>query len=186
MSEIKTYVCHSGGCPGSDIEWERACEKIGIKTISYSFTGHKNYGKTPYIMTNSELNEAWKNVEIASKSIKRSIYSLKSTYVRSLLCRNWFQVKHSDAIYAIGMFSSIDKNIVDGGTGWAAQMAVDNYKPVYLFEQNEKQWYVRHNTDIFNMCDIPILTYNFAGIGTRLINDIGIAEIKNVLKCIAV
>lgn len=42
------------------------------------------------------------------------------------------QVKNSDAVFAIG---HLVRGIVDGGTGWAVQMAIDDGKPVYVYDQ---------------------------------------------------
>lgn len=172
-------ICHSGGCPGSDMFWEAVCKEVNIKTISYSFPGHTQYGEHPRILTPAELNEGWQHILKASKSIKRNADNMKSTYVRCLLCRNWFQVKNSDAIFAIG---KINNNMVDGGTGWAVQMAIDENKPVFVFEQNKNIWYSwNYNTNLFEICDVPTLTENFAGIGTRELNKNGEDAIKNII-----
>jgi len=40
-------ICHSGGCPGADMEWEREGEKYGVKTIAYSFYNHVHYAVHP-------------------------------------------------------------------------------------------------------------------------------------------
>lgn len=56
---MTNYTCHSGGCPGADMEWEREGEKYGVQTIAYSFPGHIQEGKTPKILTVEELNEGW-------------------------------------------------------------------------------------------------------------------------------
>ena len=94
-----------------------------------------------------------------------------------LLARNWMQVKNSDAIYAIG---EIKNNIVAGGTGWAVQMAIDNNKQVYVFDQNKNNWYYWNGK--FEYCNTPVLVENYAGIGTRDINENGIKAIINVYK----
>jgi len=197
------YVCHSGGCPGSDMEWETQCEKYGIKTIAYSFPNHVQKGKNQRILTNSELDEGYDNVLIASKTLKRNIYNPNiTTYTMSLLSRNWFQVKNAEAIFAIA--KSMTDKIVEGGTGWAVncptwavQMAIDNRKPVFVFDQ-EKNWWFRYQ---YNICqegfvvnmqqknydtpntNIPHpLTENFAGIGTRDINENGKLAIQKILE----
>ena len=167
---METYTCHSGGCPGADMFWERSAKIVGIKTIAYSFPKHAQEGEYPKILNSEELNEGWDNVVIASKSLNRNLKNI-TTYVRCLLSRNWFQVKNSDSIFAIGKF--INEKTVDG-TGWAVQMSIDNKKPTFIFEQNKNHWYrFNYEIDKFEECDIPALTLNFAGIGTREINDAG-------------
>jgi hypothetical protein len=179
-----TYTNHSGGCEGADMAWETAGLSYGVKTIAYSFKGHKQYGANPYIMTNEELLEGWEACKIASVTLNRSLHSLRSTYVRSLICRNWYQVKHAETIFAIGMLVRGSDTLVDGGTGWAVQMAVDNKKPVYLFEQNLKCWMEYDEIlELFVRIDYtPMLTDHFAGIGTRAITDDGLQAILEVYQ----
>ena len=177
------YICHSGGAPGSDMFWENEGIKYGVKTIAYSFYRHVQSSKNQKILTAEELNEGFEVVKIANKTLKRSP-ERQYQYIQNLLSRNWFQVKNSDAIFAISRKFVIDRKIVDGGTGWAVQMAVDNKKPVFVFDQNTKSWYTfNYTTNEFDMIDyIPKLTENFAGIGTREINEDGINAIKEVYE----
>jgi len=177
------YINHSGGCEGADMAWEISGLEYGVKTISYSFHGHTQYGENPYIMNSDELNEGWEACKIAAETLNRPLERSKSTYVRKLICRNWFQVKHSEAIFAIGTFASYSRKIVNGGTGWAVQMGIDNKKPVYLFDQNEqvwKQYSYRHDRFISGLT--PLLTRDFAGIGTRAITDAGLRVILDVYQ----
>jgi len=179
---MNEYTCHSGGCPGSDITWERECDKYEIYTIAYSFYNHKHDSNNPKVLTVEELNEGWQAVLAAEKTLKRNVGRVIYPYVKNLLCRNWFQVKNSDAVFAIGKF--VNRKIVSGGTGWAVQMAIDNKKDVFLFDQKENVWNkFNYETMEFNEIDyIPTLTKNFAGVGTREINGHGINAIKKILE----
>lgn len=199
MSEIN-YTCHSGGAPGSDMMWENEGAKYGVKTVAYSFFNHVQDSKNQKILTLKELEEGFNSVKIAEQSLNRNIDRIVYPYVRNLISRNWFQVKNSEAVFAIGTFMN-NKNpkFVNGGTGWAVQMAIDNKKDIYFFNQNETSidyknnffdtddkngWY-KYNYEIkkFESINyIPTLTENFAGIGAREINEKGINAIKEVYK----
>lgn len=182
---MENNTCHSGGCPGSDMEWEIECTKYGIPTIAYSFPKHTQYGINPRILNENELNEGWEQVLLCEKPIKRPLFKIKNApYVKNLLCRNWFQVKNSEAIYAVGRLVIGSNKLVDGGTGWAVQMAVNSNKPVYLFEQNMNQWHMYSyiGKEFAPIDSIPLLTKDFAGIGTREINEKGKQAIKEILK----
>ena len=74
--------------------------------------------------------------------------------------------------------------LVDGGTGWAVQMAINNNKPVWLFEQKFKQWmfYYPPKNRFEEINCIPSLSKQFAGIGTRQIDENGKQAIKEILK----
>lgn len=70
-------------------------------------------------------------------------------------------------------------------------MGIAENKPVYVFDQLENKWYTWGDTTEneglfprkgFIETDTPILTKNFAGIGTREINENGIQAIKDVYE----
>lgn len=178
------YTCHSGGCRGADMEWENEGNKYGIKTIAYSFYNHKHDGGNPKILTVEELNEGYVAARKADKILKRGFDTIQYPYVKNLIGRNWFQIKNSEAIFAIGKFSGKSKKIVDGGTGWAIQMAVDSNKPIHFYYQEETQWYkyVYEFGAFLKSYEVPVLTQNFAGIGTREINKDGKSAIKRVYE----
>lgn len=183
--ESNPYINHSGGCPGSDMEWETQSSTYNVRTIAYSFPKHTQYGQNPKVLTESELNEGWEQVKLCEKPLKRPLRNIQyNTYVKYLLCRNWFQVKNSEAIYAIGRFADEEHKLVDGGTGWAVQMAVNNKKPIFFFDQPTISWYEYNYTfGVFQkIFYIPVLTSNFAGIGTRQIDEHGKAAISEILK----
>jgi hypothetical protein len=72
--------------------------------------------------------------------------------------------------------------MVKGGTGWAVGMAIEEGKPVYVFDQEKEQWFT-YNAILgafLPLYDTPVLTSNFAGIGTRELNDAGRQAIRDV------
>lgn len=164
--------------------WETECAKYGIPTIAYSFHNHVQEGANPKILTLDELKEGWEHVEQANERLERQIDHLPF-YVKNLLSRNWFQVKNSEIVYAIGKWHAPNVWVVDGGTGWATQMAIDNQKPCFFFEQAGKQWYsYEYIEDGFIPIDgIPDMTHwHFAGVGTRDLTDDGKQAIIEILK----
>ena len=88
------------------------------------------------------------------------------------------QVKNSEAVFAIAKGFEANGS-VSGGTGWAVQMAIDSNKPVYVFLQSTNNWYKRVE-DNWVITETPTLTKNFAGIGTRELNESGKQAIRNV------
>jgi len=179
--EHSGYVNHSGGAAGADMAWETVGLQYKVHTVSYSFPKHNQYGQNPYLLSERELNEGYQHVLDASTALHRPVYRL-SHYVRNLLSRNWFQVKYAEAVFAIGELQSTC--IVNGGTGWAVQMAINVKKPVYVFDQSQyKCWLTFDYTkNLFVECTTPILTKQFAGIGTRNINDDGLLAIGEVYE----
>jgi hypothetical protein len=60
-------------------------------------------------------------------------------------------------------------------------MAIDVNKPVYVFDQERNKWYTNIDKDWIEI-GTPTLTPNFAGIGTRNINQNGIEAIRDVYE----
>lgn len=180
---MSKFVCYSGGCAGADIAWEEIGYEYGVDTIAYSFKDHHQYSKNPHILSVDELLEGWDNIKKAESSLDRNLTNIEhNPYVRNLLCRNWFQVKNSDAIFAVGTLQNT--KMVNGGTGWAAQMAIDNDKPVYLYDQSLDHWmvYLTPENCFTRYYDTPTLTRHFAGIGTRQLTPKGKLAIEEVYK----
>lgn len=101
--------------------------------------------------------------------------------------RNYAQVKHADGIFAIGSLIPKGAEItiaqgketrtalvpqVNGGTSVAVQLGIMMGKPTYVFNQVENGTYAEgwHKWDAakedFVPTGIPVLTKNFAGVGT--------------------
>jgi hypothetical protein len=184
-------VCCSGGAPGSDTIWEINCIKKGIKVKAFSYKTPKHISPNKVEISDDDYNEGIYEVNKANKHLGRfGIHKYMN-----LLARNWAQVKYSDEIFAIGYivepggkgkrgYKSKSKfQTVDGGSGYCCQMAINNKKPVNVFDQDLKSWFRwSYNTMSFIKCDEPIITSNnFAGIGTREITSDGIKAIESIL-----
>ena len=50
-----------------------------------------------------------------------------------------------------------------------------------MFDQRRKVW-VKNINGVWSKSEVPVLTPNFAGIGTREINDAGLQAIRDVYK----
>lgn len=175
-----TYTNHSGGALGSDFYWGNIGEKYGVESKHYYGEGNKKtpFGNTP--VSKSAMEEADSHLKEANKTLNRKFPTSKE-YVNNLLRRNWQQVKNSDAIFAVSTIA--DNNTVNGGTGWAVQMAIDNNKPVHVFDQDKGKWYeYNYSTKSWDETDTPTLTKNFAGIGSRELKDVGKKAIEEVYK----
>ena len=61
-------------------------------------------------------------------------------YTLQLLQRNYQLAKKAHTIYAFGILEP-DHKRVKGGTGWTVQLAMDQGKPVYLFDIPSQTWY---------------------------------------------
>ena len=169
--KIQDITCHSGGAVGSDTIWELFSLLYGIKVKAYSHQTKYHKGINKVEISEEDFIEGKEKIKKANKILCRKNID---KYI-NLLARNWSQVKYSEEIFAIGSIEDIKKGIVDGGTGWAVMMAIQNEKTVYIFNQIDNMWYKwSYIIEQFIKIGLPkIQTRNFAGIGTRKISKIG-------------
>jgi predicted NAD-dependent protein-ADP-ribosyltransferase YbiA (DUF1768 family) len=192
---LKGVTNHSGGALGSDSYWGDLGRLYGVKSNHYYY---KN--RTPKGNINQEEAEYLEGVEKAKQAAETMHRSMNDKFL-NLLARNWSQVKHSDAIFAIGtIVRQGEKNAkgydvkatqVDGGTGYAVQMAINTIgadgnsarKPVFVFDQKTNKWYIYdYSANDFIETETPRLTKNFAGIGTRQLYSNGMKAIADVYE----
>jgi hypothetical protein len=164
----------SGGAAGADYEWGLAATINGHEVIHFSFNGHdsKCDPSTIYKVSDRELTVADMWLKQAKIHLKRQFPS-NSKFVNNLLRRNYYQVKETDAVYAIGTFNPATLT-VNGGTAWATSMyCLIHDRPFYFFHQEYNKWYEKNISGLHKEIRIPPRPsdYNvWTGIGTREIN----------------
>lgn len=174
-------ICHSGGAKGSDTVFDELSMKYGIKVNAYSYKTKYHTGPNKVEISEQDFEEGIIEVKKANKILMR--WGIRK--YMNLLARNWAQVKYSDEIFAIGKICRTGKiETISGGTGYACAMAVQNNKPLYVFDQIDRKWFKwSFSKEMFIEIDPPKITCNnFAGIGTREINDHGITAIKELYE----
>lgn len=189
--DLSNVICHSGGAQGSDTYWENIGETFGVITRAYSHKTPSHQSKNKVEISDEDYREGVLEIKKANKFLNR--YGIEK--YMNMLARNWSQVKYSDEIFAIGYIVKVgEKNIkgyynrgkydmVDGGTGYAVQMAINNQKPVYVYDQKVNNWFrwSYSSLSFVMMKDSPKINFqNFAGIGTRQITKNGIEAITEV------
>ena len=162
------FVNHSGGAVGSDTYWGVIGARYGV--ISYHYWHGKKTPNGNVEISLQEYEEGEDRVRKANETLHR-----RPERFMNLLARNWMQVKNAEEVFAVGRFKN---KMVDGGTGWAVQMAIDCGKPVNFYDQEKCVW-GRHADGRWERVDTPVLTVDFAGIGTRHLNENGKRAIED-------
>jgi len=190
---LANIICHSGGAEGSDTAWEKIGEKFGVKTKAYSYKTKVHTSSNKVEISDEDYKEGISEVNKANKFLNR--YGIHK--YMNLLARNWAQVKYSKQIFAIGtIIKPGEKNskgyynkgkydIVDGGTGYAVQMGINNEREVFVFEQVSDKWFrwSYSTLQFVEIKDTPVITNNdFAGIGTRELEPNGLKAIRDVYE----
>ena len=184
----KDYHLYSGGAVGADTKWGEIASKYNIGKIRHYRP------ETLDVLTPEQMQEVETQYTAAANRLGRKVLNGNTT-AGKLVRRDYLQAKAADSIFAIGhILRPGEKNSkgytvrstipsVDGGTGYAVQMAIDLHKPVHVFDQQYKQWYIfDYDQNTFVAEDIPTLTTKFAGVGTRQINEDGINAIEQIFE----
>lgn len=174
----KEYINHSGGAYGADTAWDLIGRQYGVSdNRHYRESNNPNVSNTlkkagvdPVILSKEQLEEARDRVEkLLGKRYEDTIQG-------NLKVRNFYQVINSDGIFAIAKLNK-DKTGVLGGTNTAIQLGKQLNKEIYVWDVDTEKWYSYDTTSkIFVETDTPILTKNFAGIGTRDIQNYNIYD----------
>ena len=187
LEALKGNICLSGGAVGSDLQWGMNAGRDGQSVIHWSFEKHKSDAPAQEIvvLTQEQLEKADSALLRASKTIKRPWPGSRSHNVKSLLRRNWYQVQWAEAVYAVSTINA--RGLVDGGTGWAVQMYLDQHEklaqfealPCYVYDQVKEQWF--QYVAGWKAIDAPPKPQGiWAGIGTRDLNTAGKWAIRNL------
>ena len=191
--DLTKITCHSGGATGSDSYWESIGANFGVKTRAYSYQTKYHQSPNKVEISDGDYKEGVDEINKANKHMDR--FGINK--YMNLLARNWAQVKYSNQVFAIGTivepgakspkgyYSKAKIQTVDGGTGYAVMMAINNMREVYVFDQIKLKWF-RWSYSTMSFIELKetpkIRTHNFAGIGTREITADGIKAIEEVYQ----
>lgn len=191
------FTMTSGGAIGSDYYFGQIASKYNVVQRHF-YHGQRSETNAPY--GNEEISQSdYKEGSIkVAKAAARNFGYQYATMKDDRLVRNWAQVKYADAIFAVGEIANVGDKLfpnqkndtrvaispsVKGGTGYAVGMAINENKPVFVFDQNKNKWFkYDYSTNNFVETSDVVLTPNFAGIGTREINENGKQAIEELFK----
>jgi len=190
MSELTN---HSGGAYGGDTFWDMIGREFGVtKHMHYKDAGNANLSQklrnakvTATILTKEQMDKARIEVErlLGEK--------YPDTLQGNLQVRNYYQVANADAVFAVAEIDASTRPGVFGGTNTAVQLGIKMGKPVYVFDLDTKKWYTQDveflktgydktkhewNYNGWKEIDTPTLTKNFAGVGSRDIENYNVQK----------
>lgn len=186
---LEGFTNYSGDAKGADKTWARIGKRLGLgKQVNYITNTYDR-------LSPEQKDEVEKAYLSAVDALGRKAFPA-SDFRGKLVRRDYLQAKAADAVFAVsrivnpgektpnGKFTVRSKTqSVDGGTGYAVQMAIEMGKPVYVFNQLDNTWNKwNHETKSFEITDTPTLTSKFAGIGTRELTKEGEKAIEDVYK----
>lgn len=172
--KLGANICLSGGALGADIAWATAATGCGHDVVHWSFKGHRpRASENVYELDSEELAQADQPLKQANRFLKRKL-PFDKPWIINLLRRNWYQIKYSDSVYAVGMLNSkaivhkkptgeyynidcenyLDHMGVNGGTAWACQLYFNQWlQENDLFDEKFDSQKYQKNYFSGNPCD---------------------------------
>ena len=120
---------------------EQAAETLALDySIPVTIQIGPNHPRSTHItpLTQEDLESACEPLGHAACTLRRPVP--KSPIACEVLLRYYFVVNEADSIFAFGYLSASQKQL-QGGTGWAVQIAVDLNKLVFVYDVNFHHWY---------------------------------------------
>ena len=171
--------CLSGGAKGSDWLFSLIGKELGYKTIAYSFEGHKVYGGIKTDISYDDLYRYMDEYRRISNILGRIVSN--KPYIQKLILRDFYQIlgrfdNKTELVIAVGALQGLEIN-VQGGTGYAVCIAMEEKIPIILIDKNSDysykwfdyelgEWRTLLNKDIKSLK----INKGFTGIGSRDIN----------------
>ncbi|MCH8156880.1 MAG: hypothetical protein IID18_03860 [Nitrospinae bacterium] len=168
----------SGGAKGAEAEFGVQAEKAGVEEVNFTFEGHLSQRKRGVrFLTHEELQKGDVSLSYVSKLMNRAY--TKGPLLKKVLQSIWHQINNAEEVFVVGKI--LDDNTVKGGTGWGAEFAKLCNKTLYVFDQDQKEWF-KWAQDRWKPATPKIRKKHFAGGGTRFLNPDGKKAIAKLFK----
>ena len=186
------FVLCTGGARGVDQFAEELALQYGVKVEVLIPPGHPRK-RTVTPLHPRVLTLANPHLEVAAAQLKKRLPI--HHYVLHLLQRNFEIAQRADTVYAFGILDD-DCTKVLGGTGWTVQLALDQYKKVFVYDIESEAWFhsVEGHIPMEGRLDLgiiftpwtgrdkPVLHQNSAVVGSRIFNKNTREEIRDLFQ----
>lgn len=172
----------SGNSKGYNTYWKNVAKAYGVQISSIDTYEKENNSEAQAKVMNAarKLNRTFPMLPTAERDKE------KTNKANNNILRTWEQIKEADTVYVIGKILGAYRNTpesVEGINGWAAQMAINENKQVYVFNTKDNKWYEhRHLEGFIQLDNPPVLTNNFAGLGDINTTEEGRKAIRDLFK----
>jgi len=173
------FTLLSGGAPGAESEFGICAERWGLSEVNYSFAGRGPVRPRGMVeLTEDELVMG----DVSSTYLKAHMHrSYPSTPLfRKVLQSIWHQVNTAGEVFSIGQI--MPDGTVKGGTGWAVELARHWNKPVHVFDQDKRDWFVWQGKSWQPEEQPTITRERFTGTGTRFLSDEGRNAVRGLFE----
>jgi len=176
MLQKETCMLYSGGLKGAECAFGEAAEKWGIKEVNFTFPGRTpDRRKHLVVLSEDDLKRGDISMELAARMMNRTYY--EADKIRKVLQTIFHMVNKGHQVFVVGIIQA--DNTVQGGTGWAVELAKLFNRPVSVFDQDRNQWFTWRQ-DSWQEDTPKIAHHTFVGSGTRNLTAAGQAAIDKL------
>ena len=178
MADRSHITLYSGGHKGSEAEFGRLAEAWGIQEVNFSFEGHEvERSRGIRELSPEELDKGNVSMEIVSARMGRKFAQAQK--IRKVIQTIFHMVNNGYHVITVGWIQPDDT--VKGGTGWGVELAKLFNRPVHVFDQDRKGWFVwRDNAWVAEPPRIDQQT--FVGTGTRNLTGDGKQALRDLFE----
>lgn len=178
MTDRSHITLYSGGHKGAESEFGRMAEAWGIQEVNFSFEGHPiERERGIRVLDPDELDKGNVSMEIVSARMGRKFAQAQK--IRKVIQTIFHMVNNGYHVIAVGWIQP--DNTVKGGTGWGVELAKLFNRPVHVFDQERKAWFVWEGKGW--EAGTPTIEKNtFVGTGTRNLTPEGKKAIRNLFE----
>lgn len=173
----------SGGAQGAEAAFGQAAEAHGLAEVNFSFAGHQpERTRGLRLLTPEELSLRDVSVQYVTRLMGRDYpsHAPDEPAFRSLLQSICWQVASGQEIFVVGEI--LPDRTVRGGTGWGAEFAKLCSKPLYVYDQQRKGWFLWER-ERWSTVRNPVATKTrIAGTGTRGLTEDGAKAIRQLFE----
>lgn len=160
---------YSGGANGTESVFGEIAERWGVQEINFTFDGHKQIrSRGRYVLSPRELAAGDVSLVYVSRRLSRT-YS-EGGLIRKVLQTLWHMVSRSQQVFVVGQIQ--DDGTVVGGTGWSVELARMWNKALWVFDQDQDQWF-RWDGEEWVTGTPVIDSIHITGTGTRYLKENG-------------
>jgi len=171
------YTLLSGGAEGAESLFGACAEHHGLQELNFSFAGRQPHRTRGLVeLSQDELSQG----EVSRGYIERNLGRKfpNTPNFQALIQTIWHQVATAGEVFIVGLL--LPDGSVNGGTGWAAELAKHFHKPVHLFDQERRQWLDWDGRAWKPVAPPRIGHARFTGTGTRYLNQAGREAIEQL------
>lgn len=169
---------YSGGATGAEAAFGENAALYSIKETNFSFEGHSQ-ARTEGRKVLDARELAAGDVSLVYVAHRLHRHWDKTETLRKVLQTQWHVVSHATQIFVVGAIQP--DGTVHGGTGWSVELAKRWNKRVWVFDQNHAGWFTWNGAS-WSRGEPVIQVPDFAGTGTRFLNDAGRDAIKALFE----